>query len=345
MRKLFLSVLPIVLVLLSLFTILSCDKGEPEVKEQGVSLFLAVADQVSIGVATVPLSKLAKPDNDDRIVNLWILQFNSSEKLVTKIFIDSEVTTSTLVSLKSNDSGLKYTLRLVANTNAALFNAISDNGTYDLSTFRGLTIPTSTSVTADCIPMIGEMNNVVINPNTTQIGKSSPCEMYRLYAKVALGYEVANHLKYSAGLNGDYLKVTGVNLVGIPKNIPLTREVSPSANFTDPGALETISFVFGPESSNTEERANGVLYLPQNLGGLGTSSLYKSGFGTNNSNKLAHIEFLTTYFNGTAEQNVKFKVYLGNDEAINYNVLSNIQYNVTVGLNDVDFENPTITSY
>lgn|GEM_PF-1695998 len=300
--------------------------------------------QPSSFLETVP-TRAGVAVQEDKISNVWVLQFNGDaddSKLVAKHYVP-DVTDISNLGVKL-ENGTNQKVLFIANTNDnTLFN--DDNAEIDTFTYldfksKKFTISSEDDnfvTTSKVLRMYGEyIGNI---PNSAH----PSVEIKRLCAKVKISYTSIESMDI---FNPGIVKIKSVQLKNIPKEslyyIPATSS-APSDVINDRVLSGSNTGSGTNEAYRIEESSGNVTYYTlENKSGtadVATPKKRKEKAPT----YATYLEFCgELYVDDVFKQDVKYLVYLGENNTTDYNVSDNKFYQINLTFRGLDVEDTRI---
>jgi hypothetical protein len=309
--------------LLLIILLASCSKELPSdsgVKQVGMTFSLAPAEFGAV------VTRAGVAVNEGAVINLWILQFDGTGDASKLVRSEYKASVGTLASLQIVlNQGTNNRVLFIANTfDSALFNeANAPLNTFTYSQFKQKTFPLSDESgmyaggVTKYLRMYGSYEGAVPNKNSSVL-------LYRIGARVNLTYTSED---VSSVPDGTRLRVTSVQL----RDVPATSTYISNPFNTTPIIPATV--INYPATTLIGEYSGNVsYYMPENIRGVIASvgsQQQKPAYAPEKSTWL-EIKGEGVSSDGRVNENVTFKLYLGNNLTTSYNINANTQYNITL---------------
>ena len=323
-----------IIPLIGLFFMASCSKelssgGEVKQVEMGFSIapaeFGAVVTRAGVAV------------NESVVMNLWILQFDGTTDASVLIRSEYKASVGNLADLQIIlNQGANHRVLFVANTfDPALFNETNAPlNTYTFLQFMQKTFSISdeagmfTGSTTKCLRMYGSYEGAVPNKNSSVL-------LYRIGARVNLTYTSED---VSSVIDGVRFRITSVQLKNVPSTSSYISNPFNSVVFTPPAVVDypvttgSQTGASGEAYSIGDYIGNVSYYMPENIRGVIASVGSQHQKPTYAPEKSTWIEIKGegVSSDGRVNENVTFKLYLGNNLTSSYNINANTQYNISL---------------
>lgn len=285
--------------------------------------------------------------NEDIIKDLWVLQFNGTapdSKLVKSVYISdiAEVNKIVLQLISGSDQKVEF----IANTfDSGLFNSsnapLGVFSNYDFKNKKRVITGESTlltGVTSKYIQLYGSYSGVIPN-------RSSVIPLLHNCAKVTLNY-ISEDVSHIA--NGIRFKISSVQVKNIPSEATYTADhlnstLTNSTTLIDYNIISGSNYGTGTGQAYNVGNYSGTVtfYIPENISGdvlaVNKSDL-KPMYAPVDATYL-EIKGLGVDTEGNICENVKFLLYLGNNNTSNYDVNINSHYTLDLtfrGVNILD---------
>lgn len=321
-------------LLIGLLFIASCSKelpggGEVKQVEMGFSIspaeFGAVVTRAGVAV------------NENSVMNLWVLQFDGTTDASKLVKSEYKATVGNLADLQIIlNQGVSHRVIFIANTfDSALFNeSNAPLNTYTYLQFKQKTFSISDeygmfagSITK-YLRMYGSYEGDVPNKNSSVL-------LYRIGARVNLTYTSDD---VSSVPDGTRLRVTSVQLRDVPSTSSFISNPFNSTLFTPPAVLNypittgSTTGISGEAYTVGDYAGNVSYYVPENIRGVIATVGSQQQKPTYAPEKSTWIEIKGegVSSDGRVNENVTFKLYLGNNLTSSYNINANTQYNITL---------------
>jgi hypothetical protein len=309
--------------LLLIILLASCSKELPSdsgVKQVGMTFSLAPAEFGAV------VTRAGVAVNEGAVINLWILQFDGTGDASKLVRSEYKASVGTLASLQIVlNQGTNNRVLFIANTfDSALFNeANAPLNTFTYLQFKQKTFPLSDESgmfaggVTKYLRMYGSYEGAVPNKNSSVL-------LYRIGARVNLTYTSED---VSSVPDGTRLRVTSVQL----RDVPATSTYISNPFNTTPIIPATV--INYPATTLIGEYSGNVsYYMPENIRGVIASvgsQQQKPAYAPEKSTWL-EIKGEGVSSDGRVNENVTFKLYLGNNLTTSYNINANTQYNITL---------------
>lgn len=320
--------------LIGLLFMASCSKELPgggEVKQVEMGFSLAPAEFGAI------VTRAGVAVDEGNVANIWILQFNGTGDASTLVRSEYKATVGNLADLQIIlNQGLGQRIIFIANTfDSALFNeANAPLNTYTYLQFKQKTFLISdesgmfTGSTTKHLRMYGSYEGNVPNKNSSVL-------LYRIGARVNLTYISED---VSSIPDATRLRVTSMQLRDVPSTSsfisnPFNSTLLTPANILSyPVTTGSKTGVSGEAYTIGDYAGNVSYYIPENIRGVSASVGSQQQKPTYAPEKSTWIEIKGegVSSDGRVNENVTFKLYLGNNLTSNYNINTNTQYNITL---------------
>lgn len=322
------------LLLVSLLTsctqdILTADVHKVKGQEVTAHFTLSTApmQQISINNGVTTRSTDAATVEDDKITDMWVVQFDNSGNYMKKEYFVNVNLAGFNPSLSVNSSGTTSTIYFLANIGNVLDTPDSE------STFKtqmkSFTNDTQLLISADNgkknVPLYAKLSPVTILASGYLDNMS--VTLTRMLARVSIAYTITDNA-YSQ------LSLETVRLCNVPTGLTFVPPTSAA------GASATTSFSLQNLATEAVTASTGTLtfYIPENQRGEGTNSAaehnerLKDGTGTSNA---TYVEFAGHTIGKRGGEKVTFRYYLGANNYNEYNVVRNFKYDITLSIDGV----------
>ena len=316
-----------------LFTV-SCSKELPvggEVKQVEMGFSLAPAEFGAV------VTRAGVAVDENAVMNLWVLQFDGTTDGSKLVRSEYKATVGNLADLQIVlNQGTNHRVLFILNTfDSELFNEVNAPlNTYTYLQFKQKTFSISdesgmfTGSTTKHLRMYGSYEGNVPNKNSSIL-------LYRIGARVNLTYTSED---VSSVPDGVRFRIMSVQLKNVPSTSSYISNPFNSVVFT-PSAVVDYPVTTGSQTGASGEAYSigdyiGYVsyYMPENIRGIIASV-------GSQQQKPAYAPEKSTWFeikgegigeDGRVNENVTFKLYLGNNLTSSYNINANTQYNITL---------------
>ncbi|MDP3398027.1 MAG: DUF4906 domain-containing protein [Bacteroidales bacterium] len=323
-----------IMSLIGLLLLSACTKelpGNGEFKQVKMTFSLAPAEFGAV------VTRAGVAVNESAVVNLWILQFDGTTDASTLVRREYKATIGSLADLQIVlNQGVNHRVLFIANTfDSALFNeANAPLNTFTYLQFKQKTFPLSDESgmyaggVTKYLRMYGSYEGAVPNKNSSVF-------LYRIGARVNLTYTSED---VSSVPDGTRLRVTSVQLRDVPatstyiSNPFNNNSLTPATVINYPATTGSKTGASGEAYSIGGYTGNVSYYMPENIRGVIASvgsQQQKPAYAPEKSTWM-EIKGEGVSSDGRVNENVTFKLYLGNNLTSNYNINANTQYNITL---------------
>lgn len=323
-----------IISLIGLLFMASCSKeipGGSGVKQVGMTFSLAPAEFGAV------VTRAGVAVNEGAVINLWILQFDGTGDASRLVRSEYKASVGTLASLQIVlNQGTNNRVLFIANTfDSALFNeANAPLNTFTYLQFKQKAFSISdesgmfTGSITKYLRMYGTYEGDVPNKNSSVL-------LYRIGARVNLTYTSDD---VSSVPDATRLRVTSVQLRDVPatstyiSNPFNSNPLTPATVISYPETTGSKTGVSGEAYSIGGYTGNVSYYVPENIRGVIASVGSQQQKPANAPEKSTWLEIKGegVSSDGRVNENVTFKLYLGNNLTSNYNINANTQYNITL---------------
>jgi hypothetical protein len=275
--------------------------------------------------------------NESVVMNLWILQFDGTTDASVLIRSEYKASVGNLADLQIVlNQGANHRVLFIANTfDSELFNeANAPLNTYTYLQFKQKTFSISdeagmfTGSTTKCLRMYGSYEGAVPNKNSSVL-------LYRIGARVNLTYTSED---VSSVIDGVRFRITSVQLKNVPSTSSYISNPFNSVVFTPPAVVDYPVTTGSQTGASGEAYSIGAYtgnvsyYMPENIRGVIATVGSQQQKPTYAPEKSTWIEIKGegVSSDGRVNENVTFKLYLGNNLTSSYNINANTQYNITL---------------
>lgn len=323
------------ILLISLLIMLnSCNKE---------NLTVSNPNSVNVNVTLVPsefgtiATRAGMAVDENSVANIWILQFNGTTDASKLVRSEYMANVGNLADLQIIlNQALNQRVIFIANTfESTLFNEANA----PLNTYTYLQFKQKKFSISDESGMFAGSSTKHLRMYGSYVGnvpnKNSAVLLYRIGARVNLTYTSDD---VSSVPDATRLRVTSVQLKGVPSTSsfisnPLNSTLfTPTAVLSYPVTTGSITGISGEAYNIGDYAGNVSYYMPENIRGVITSvgsQQQKSTYAPLNSTWI-EIKGEGVSSDGRVNENVTFKLYLGNNLTSNYIVNANTQYNITL---------------
>lgn len=292
-------------------------EGSDEKSLEEVSLNLERLPVRVIGEAweADPDTRIASTVQENAINNVWVFQYDSSNKQLTA---PRYYTVSSLTNLKIMlRPATNCKVYILANTNNSAWANARDVSTVDKLNNQTQTFNNESAVyggSHNNLMMWGNAANVTVNAGANN--NLGTIEMKRMVAKISFKYTLASTI--TGGLN-----VTKIAIENVPDIIGMKE---PSAA-PHPATLTACTYndINSPVAGTTY-----TWYVPENLRGITANTNEKTKNETAPANALTIRLYVDSQLDGS---NYVYTIYPGENKTNDFNIKRNYFYNVSLQLN------------